>query len=401
MSEGTVFISHASKDDPFVADLRQALKAHKIPVWVDSRNLRGGDKLAPEIEQAIEQARQVIVVLSPNTINSPWVRREIRKALEVEKQRKADGYCVIPLLLPGVEPAALTLWFDEEPVAVPIRMKPGGLSEALLQILTALGERSPGDLQTFQSVAAKPVAELQLKLVDVEILTEEGKRRVTSMATVVCEPADNTSRQIESKRFRFTAPLGPIEADELRWYLERYYLWPTGVFQSRAEHIAAQLPLWGQALYQAVSSTLSAQEVLNAWQQAASSAERRFSVFVDSDPPEGASQEQQAHAREAASALLSLPWELLHDGRGYMFQGKHAARVRRQLPNRHAQAAITTDLPIRILLVSPRPEDKRTSYIDHRVSALPLVEAVESLGGLATLSVLTPPTFPALKGALQ
>ena len=38
---------------------------------VDSRNLRGGSKLTPEIEQAIEQARQVIVVLSPNTINWP------------------------------------------------------------------------------------------------------------------------------------------------------------------------------------------------------------------------------------------------------------------------------------------------------------------------------------------
>src|SRR5690242_14184584 len=99
MSEGAVFISHASKDDPFVADLRRALEAHRISVWVDSHGLRGGDKLAPEIEQAIEQARQVIVVLSPNTINSPWVRKEIRKALEVEKQRKADGYCVIPLLL--------------------------------------------------------------------------------------------------------------------------------------------------------------------------------------------------------------------------------------------------------------------------------------------------------------
>src|SRR3954453_10624709 len=91
MSEGAVFISHASKDDPFVADLRQALKAHKIPVWVDSRNLRGGDQLAPEIEQAIEQARQVIVVLSPNTINSPWVQREVRKAQQVEKQRKAQA----------------------------------------------------------------------------------------------------------------------------------------------------------------------------------------------------------------------------------------------------------------------------------------------------------------------
>ena len=84
MNSKSVFISHASKDDDFVKDLRLILEGQGISVWVDSRNLRGGNKLKPEIDQAIEQARQVLVVLSPNTINSPWVRTEIHKALEVD-----------------------------------------------------------------------------------------------------------------------------------------------------------------------------------------------------------------------------------------------------------------------------------------------------------------------------
>jgi hypothetical protein len=94
----TIFISHASKDDEFVKQLRLALEGQGLTVWVDSRNLRGGHKLAPETEKAIEEARQIIVVLSPNTVNSPWVRKEIAKALEVEQQRKDEGYRVIPLL---------------------------------------------------------------------------------------------------------------------------------------------------------------------------------------------------------------------------------------------------------------------------------------------------------------
>src|SRR2546423_12519314 len=98
MNSNHIFISHASKDDPFVAELRAALEGLGLSVWVDSRNMRGGDKLAAEIDQAIEQARQVIVVLSPRTINSSWVRTEIRKALQVEQRRKADGYRVIPVL---------------------------------------------------------------------------------------------------------------------------------------------------------------------------------------------------------------------------------------------------------------------------------------------------------------
>ena len=54
-----------------------------------------------------------------------------------------------------------------------------------------------------------------------------------------------------------------------------------------------------------------------------------------------------------------------------------------------------------MLLVSPRPEEQGVGYTDHRVSALPLVEAVEGLGELAQLSVLSPPTFNALDHELK
>jgi hypothetical protein len=37
--------------------LREALEGQGLRVWADSRNLRGGAKLAPEIERAIEDAR--------------------------------------------------------------------------------------------------------------------------------------------------------------------------------------------------------------------------------------------------------------------------------------------------------------------------------------------------------
>ena len=348
------------------------------------------------------------------------MRREIRKALEVERQRLGswlsrlirkilgrflrrddDEYRVIPLLLPGIGPRALEHWFYEEPVAVPIELKVGGVSEALPPILAALGERLPTDRETMQAVAPQPVEELVLELRDPKVTLREGKREVTATATLVYQPAHYAARQVESSRYTFTAPLGPIELDELRWYLEEYALWPTGVFKERAERIAAQLPKWGRALYQAALGAPSAQKALTAWQQAADGAERLFSVFVDSELPDGSREEDQAAAREAASDLVALPWELLRDDRGYLFRGKDAIRVRRRLPNRHPQPIRLTTLPIRILLVSPRPEDDHTGYFDHRASGLPLVEAVENLGELVELTVLTPPTFPALEEALR
>src|SRR5947209_2231879 len=154
-----LFLSHASADDAFVAELRKALEDLKIPVWVDSRNLRPGGKLAPEIAAAIEEAESFLVVLSPATVNSPWVRREIAQALKVERRRKGDGYRVIPLLLPGLTPGALGNWFEEEPVAVPIAIGPGGLSAALPDLLAALGKRLPTDHPLAKPPDARPLEE--------------------------------------------------------------------------------------------------------------------------------------------------------------------------------------------------------------------------------------------------
>ncbi len=227
-----VFISHASADDEFVKQLRESLEAHHIPVWVDSRGLRGGSKLAPEIAQAIGNARHFIAVLGPETVNSRWVRREIERGLLVEKRRKADGYRVIPLLLPGLEPAALEAWFDEEPTGISVGTGPDGLSAAMPDILAALGERLPTGSQMAAQADGKPLAELVLTLADAKIETQEGKRRASAVAMLTYEPADSAVKGIESRRFAFTAPLGPIEADDLRWYLEQYFLWPVGVFEN-------------------------------------------------------------------------------------------------------------------------------------------------------------------------
>lgn len=394
MSLGHIFISHASQDDDFVKELRQLLESFALTVWVDSRNLRGGNKLAPAINQAIEQARQTIVVISPNTVNSPWVRKEISYALEIEAQKQDAGYRVIPLLLPGIEPAALDLWFDEEPLGLKVQLTATGLMEALPALLAALGERLPDDPATAQEPAAVPVAELVLKLSDAKVETADGKTRAQALATLLYEPTD-----LESKRFFFTAPLGPIETDDLRWYLEDYFRWPHGVFKERASRIEALLPSWGKDLFTAALSSKAVEEPLRAWLNAADKTERRFSVMVDSDLPEGSPAEAQASANEAASLLLSLPWELLHDGRDFLFHRKQPVRVRRRLPNRYQQKPAATNLPIRVLLVSPRPTD--VGYIDHRISALPLVAAVEELGALVELTMLAPPTFPALEAALK
>ncbi len=198
----------------------------------------------------------------------------------------------------------------------------------------------------------------------------------------------------------FLAPLGPIEKDDLQWYLERYHIWPAGLFKDRAKRTENDLPKWGKAIYDKAFPGGSAHEVLSAWENAGGE-KRQFTVSIDSRLVEGTGRKEKREANEAASGLLSLPWELLHDGRSYLFRGEKPVQVRRQFPTTKVLEASVSEPPIRILLVSPRPDEGSVSYIDHRVSALPLVEAVENLGGLVELTVLTPATFPALKTELN
>ena len=144
--------------------------------------------------------------------------------------------------------------------------------------------------------------------------------------------------------------------------------------------------------------------VMKAWARIDDHAGRRFSVYVDVDAAleAGAPAADVETAREAATLLLGLPWELLHDGKSFLFQGATPTRVRRRLPNTQEGLEVpVVATPIRILLVTARPEDDACGYIDHRASALPLVEAMEDLGGLVRLHVLSPPMLPALREELD
>ena len=241
------------------------------------------------------------------------------------------------------------------------------------------------------------VTELLLELTEPYIKDIEGKQRAAAVGRLKYIPEGQYPWEAS---FTFTAPIGPIEREELRWYLERYYSWPSGVFQKRAKKVEALLPVWGKVLYDAVFNQGEAGHVLREWQKSTGSGVRRFTACV------AAAEEKQGalpNASEAAARLLTLPWELLHDGTGYLFQGdpvsgltSNPIQVRRRLPNSKSMAGMVTEPPIRVLLVSPRPEDQQAGYFDHRISALPLTAALESLGDLAELTILTPPTFEAL-----
>lgn len=95
-STPSVFLAHSSKDKRFSRRLAQALRERGFRVWIDEAELSLGDSLFEKIGQAVEQMDFLGVVLSPSSVASPWVQRELEIALRQEIEIKRNK--VLPIL---------------------------------------------------------------------------------------------------------------------------------------------------------------------------------------------------------------------------------------------------------------------------------------------------------------
>src|SRR5919106_881532 len=87
-----IFISYSRKDIGFVRKLAGDLEKAGYEVWWDLTDLRGGDDWLRVIPAAIESSDSFIVILSPNSAISDWVKKEYTQALSLRKK-------IIPLML--------------------------------------------------------------------------------------------------------------------------------------------------------------------------------------------------------------------------------------------------------------------------------------------------------------
>ena len=80
-----VFICYARKDQGFVLRLASELKARGVPIWLDQWDLLPGANYNKSIDAAIDACAKLLLVLSPDAVESTEVEGEWLRALTKKK----------------------------------------------------------------------------------------------------------------------------------------------------------------------------------------------------------------------------------------------------------------------------------------------------------------------------
>ena len=84
--ESPLFLSYSRKDYYFAESLAFHLLREGVPVWLDVRDLEPGKDWERGLEGALDDANAVVLVASPDSVESPHVRNEWQRALRQGKK---------------------------------------------------------------------------------------------------------------------------------------------------------------------------------------------------------------------------------------------------------------------------------------------------------------------------
>lgn len=96
-----VFFSYSHKDKTFVHDLARKFEGDGIQTFVDEMNIAWGGSIPRELEEALDNSRHIICVLSPDYLSSNWGQMERYAALIDDP----DGFLgkLLPIMLRDVQ----------------------------------------------------------------------------------------------------------------------------------------------------------------------------------------------------------------------------------------------------------------------------------------------------------
>lgn len=91
-----IFISYSYNDKSWVTEFVSALKEAGIKTWFDAHDITPGERWDEKIQQALRESSIIVVILSENSVESPWTFFELGAAI-------ADNKRIIPVLIGDIE----------------------------------------------------------------------------------------------------------------------------------------------------------------------------------------------------------------------------------------------------------------------------------------------------------
>jgi hypothetical protein len=69
----------------FAGALAEVMRRHGLPVWYSETNIVGAQQWHDEIGAALQRCDWFTLILSPRSVESMWVKRELRYALQQKR----------------------------------------------------------------------------------------------------------------------------------------------------------------------------------------------------------------------------------------------------------------------------------------------------------------------------
>lgn len=81
------FISYSSNDEEFAKKLQADLRSNAVRCWFAPEDLKTGDPFRKRIDEAILLYDKLLIVLSDDSVGSPWVEKEVETAFDKESEQ--------------------------------------------------------------------------------------------------------------------------------------------------------------------------------------------------------------------------------------------------------------------------------------------------------------------------
>ena len=103
-----LFLSHDSRDKPFVDWLHQKLLSSTLKTWYDKYEILVGESIPGGIEKGLKGSEFLLVVISEYSVKSNWVKAELEP--KILEQIEGGQVTVLPLALGDTNPEDLSIF---------------------------------------------------------------------------------------------------------------------------------------------------------------------------------------------------------------------------------------------------------------------------------------------------